>query len=171
MATYPSNLPAPLIAEYSNSVNFGLSAIQFETGHRRQRRGAKRERQVFGLALVMPRALQYQWQTWINQYGYDFHYLDLESNWSGGTGQTLIPHFVRVIGDIVVEEIDGMNVKITYQVEMDLNTLPTGAFVPSGNWYVARTPSTPPTDRIIAGTPSSPSTDWVIAGTPGIPAA
>lgn len=173
MAEYPATLPGPLIADYGIDNLFGVTAVRFERGNNRQRRGAKRDKITFNLAFVFSTAQLWTWQSWANRYGYDWHTMDLESAWSGlsGTGETVIPHTVRYTGDISIQPIGGGYVRVTVPAEMDVNTLPQGVVVQTGNWYVARTPSNPATDVIIAGTPASPSTDVIIAGTPDLPAA
>lgn len=173
MAEYPTTLPGPQIAEYGISNIFGLSAVRFERGNNRQRRGAKRDRIVFGLSFVFSTAQLWTWQSWANRYGYDWHTMPLESAWSGqsSTGETVVPHTVRYISNIDIQPIGNGYVRVSVQAEMDVNTLPQGIVVQTGNWYVARTPSNPATDVIIAGTPASPSTNVIIAGTPDLPAA
>lgn len=173
MAQYPATLPGPLVAEYGVNNVFGLTAVRFENGGSRQRRGAKRDRIVFALSFHFSTAQLWTWQSWANGEGYSWHTMELESAWSGlsGTGETVIPHTVRYISDIVIEPLGAGYVKATVQAEMDVNTLPQGIVVQTGTWYVARTPSNPATDRIIAGTPAAPSADVIIAGTPDLPAA
>lgn len=173
MAEYPSTLPGPQIADYGVSNIFGLSAVRFENGGTRQRRGAKRDRIVFSLSFVFSTAELWVWQSWANAQGYDWHTMDLESAWSGlsSTGETVIPHTVRYISDISTYPLGSGYHRVAVQAEMDVNTLPQGVVVQTGNWYVARTPSNPATDRIIAGSPSAPSTDVIIAGSPDLPAA
>lgn len=173
MTDYPSTLPGPQIAEYGVSNLFGLSSVRFDRGNKRQRRGSKRDRIVFSLSFVLTTQELWVWQSWANASGYDWHTMDLESAWSGlaASGETLIPHTVRYISDISIQPLGAGYHRVMVQAEMDVNTLPQGVVVQTGNWYVARTPSNPATDRIIAGSPSSPSTDVIIAGTPSLPAA
>lgn len=173
MTDYPSTLPAPQIAEYGISNQFGLSSVRFENGQTRQRRGAKRDKLYFSFSFIFTTAQLWEWQSWANLYGYDWHQMDLESHWSGLTltGEKIISHTVRYIGDITIMPLGGGYVKATVQAEMDTDTVPQNVVVVSGNWYVARTPSNPATDTIIAGTPSAPSANVIIAGTASVPAA
>lgn len=171
MTDYPGSLPAPQIEGYQVEIDYGTTGVTFENGNRRQRKGFRKERHFFQYSLVLDINELWTWQSWANQYGYDWHYEDMVSNYSGTTGKALIPHYIRYISDINIEPVDRDYFRVSLQAEMDLNTLPTGTIVVSGNWYVARTPSNPPTDRILAGTPAAPSANIIIAGTPGTPAA
>lgn len=173
MVAYPSDLPLPLVADYAVSTVRGVDAVKFERGNRRQRRTAKRERQVFALAFTFSMAQLYEWQTWANAYGYYWHTMNLESPWSGlsASGSALIPHTVRYISDLSIEAITAGYVNVYVQAEMDVSSVPQGILAPSGNWYVAGTPASPAANRVIAGTPSAPATDVIIAGTPASPAA
>lgn len=171
MAAYPSNLPAPQVSEYSVSTIRGVSAVTFEHGNKRQRRAAKRERQYFTLTFVFSMAELWTWQSWADDFGYDWHTMNLESPWSGlvVASSTLITHTVRYISDVQIEPIGSGYVRVSVQAEMDVNTVPQGAVVYTGNWYVARTPSNPAPTWIISLGASSP--DTIIAGTPSLPAA
>ncbi len=173
MVAYPDGLPLPQVADYSVSTVRGLGAVRFERGNTRQRRMSRRDRNVFGLTFTFTVAEPWTWQSWANQYGYDWHNMDLESAYSGlsVTGASLIPHTVRYISDIAYQTIASGIVRVSVQAEIDVTTIPQGIIAPSGNWYVAGTPASPATDKILAGTPSAPSTDTIIAGTPALPAA
>lgn len=174
MTDYPSTLPAPQIAEYGVGNQFGLSAVRFETGQTRQRRGAKRDKLYFVMSFVFTTPQLWEWQSWANQYGYDWHLMDLESHWSGLalTAESTIPHRVRYTSDITITALGAGYVKATVQAEMDTDTIPQNVVVVSGNWYLAGEPATPSnSNNILAGTPSSPSANAIIAGSPSLPAA
>ncbi len=171
MAEYPSGLPIPQIDGYEVEIDYGMNAVTFENGNRRQRRQYKKERYFFRFSVVLDMIQLWTWQSWANKYGYDWHFMNLQSNYSGTAGKAVIPHYIRYISDISIDPADRENYRVSVQAEMDVNTLPTGTITVSGNWYVARTPSNPPTDYIIAGTPATPSANIIIAGNPGTPAA
>lgn len=173
MTDYPSTLPAPQVSSYTVETAVNISAVRFEHGNSRQRRGAKRERQVFTLTFLFSLIELWAWQSWANANGYDWHSMDLESPYSGLTveGLVLIPHTVRYIGDISIQSVSADLVRVSVQAEMDVSTIPVGIITPSGNWYVAGTPASPATNTITAGTPASPATDVIIAGSPALPAA
>ena len=173
MTDYPSTLPAPQVSDYALETAMPISAVTFERGNRRQRRGAKKDRQVFTLSFVFSTAQLTIWQLWANQYGYDWHSMDLESPYSGLSieGLTLIPHTVRYISDIALQLVAPDVFRVSVTAEMDVSTTPDGVLAPSGNWYVAGTPASPATDTITAGTPGSPAADFIIAGSPALPAA
>jgi hypothetical protein len=171
MPTYPSTLPCPQIEGYQVNVDYGVAAVVFENGRRRQRRSASRERQIFSLSLVLTLPQLWTWQSWANQFGYPWHQMNLESHYAGLVGKTLVSHTIRYISDITIEPVDADYMRVSFQAEMDMDTLPAGIVQPSGNWIIARTPATPPTDWIIAKTPAAPSTDTITAGTPATPAA
>jgi len=173
MTDYPSTLPAPQVSDYALETAMPISSVTFERGNRRQRRGAKKDRQVFTLSFVFSTAQLTIWQLWANQYGYDWHSMDLESPYSGLTveGLTLIPHTVRYISDIALQLVAPDVFRASVTAEMDVGTVPQGLLVPSGNWYVGGTPASPATDTITAGTPALPATDFIVAGSPALPAA
>lgn len=173
MTDYPSTLPLPQVADYGVQTIMGVSATVFEGGNRRQRRTSRRERHTFNLAFVFTTGELWTWQSWANQYGYDWHQMLLESSFSGfsATGARLIPHYVRYTSDIGIETLGNGYFKVSVTAELDLNRQPSGSIAPTGNWYVAGTPSSPATNTITAGTPSSPATDTITAGTPSLPAA
>jgi hypothetical protein len=112
------------------------------------------------------------WQAWANTYGYDWHYLNLISNYSGFTTDIAIPHYVRYTGDIQIQPLGANYFMVSFEAEMDLNTLPQGIVQVTGDWIIGGTPASPSNSNSIqAGTPASPSTDFIIAGSPGLSAA
>jgi hypothetical protein len=167
---YPSGLPAPSVEGYSVDTQYGISAIAFERGNTRQRRGAKRERHVSSLSMVLSISELWQWQSWANRYGYDWHYMDLASSYSGATSDVLVPHYVRYIGDISVQQLSPTHVRVAVQAELNVSVLPLAAEELPADWIIAGTPASPSTDTITAGTPASPSTDTIIAGPTGLTA-
>lgn len=171
MTAYPSTLPPPLISGYQVDVSVGVSAVVFENGRTRQRRSVQNQRHNFSLSLVLSIAQLWEWQSWANRYGYDWHYLDLVSNFSGFTTSTAIPHYIRYTSDISIQPVSGGHVQVTVQAEMDINTLPLGIVTPTGDVIIGGTPASPNSSNSIqAGIPASPSTDFIIAGSPGLTA-
>lgn len=173
MAEYPSTLPAPQVSDYAIETAMPISAVTFERGNRRQRRGARKDRQVFTLSFIFSTAQLTVWQLWANQSGYDWHNMDLESPYSGLTldEAILIPHTVRYISDISLQLLAPDVFRVSVTAEMDVTTVPQGILAPSGNWYVAGTPASPATNTITAGTPASPAANFIVAGSPANPAA
>ena len=172
MASYPGYLPAPQVSGYATETIVGVSAVTFERGNTRQRRSIRRERIVFGLSMVLNTTDLWAWQSWANQYGYDWHTMPLVSHYSGLAGSTLIAHTIRYISDIVIEPVAFGYMRVSVQAEMDANTLPGGFVDFTGNWYLGGTPAVPSSsNRVLGGTPASPSTNFIVAGTPGNPAA
>lgn len=173
MTDYPSTLPAPQIVDYAISTAVPISAVTFERGNKRQRRGAKKERHVFTMSFLFSTIELKTWQLWANQFGYDWHSMNLESFYSGFSldGSLLIPHTVRYISDITLQLVAFDLFKVSITAEMDVSTVPQNILTPSGNWYVAGTPASPSTDIVEAGTPALPSTDFIVAGSPANPAA
>jgi hypothetical protein len=170
--SYPAGLPLPLVSEYSVEVSHGLTSVTFERGNTRQRRGVSLQRHVFGLSMTLTVPELWEWQSWANAYGYDWHYMDLTSSYAGSSGDNVIPHLVRYIGDVSLSFIDFDHVRVAVQAEMDVASLPVGTVVPSGNWYIGGTPASPSnSNAVIAGSPGSPSSSFIIAGTPSVPAA
>ena len=171
MTAYPSTLPLPQIDGYAVTVNTGVSAVRFENGNTRQRRSARQERHVFTLSLVLSMTELWTWQKWVNQYGYDWHYLDLTTSFAGFTSGRTLPHYIRYIGDIAIQPVSSAHVRVSVEAEMDLNTLPLGIIEQTGDVIIAGTPASPSnSNTIIAGSPASPSADQIIAGTPGLTA-
>ena len=171
MPQYPVSLPCPQIDGYQVNIDYGLTSVAFEHGNNRQRRKAKVEKHIFSMSLVLSIKQLWTWQSWANQFGFDWHTMNLESNYSGFTTETQVPHTIRYISDIDIEAIDADYVRVSFQAEMDSNTPPAGIVKPSGNWIVGRTPAAPPADWIIGGSPAAPSPSTITAGTPGLPAA
>lgn len=173
MSDYPTTLPLPSVMDYAVQTVMGVSGVTFEAGNRRQRRTSRRERHTFNLSFTFTTAQLWAWQSWANQYGYDWHLMNLESAYSGfsATGDRLIPHYVRYTTDINIETLGGGYFRVMVSAELDLDRPPYSAITPTGNWYVGGTPDAPATDTITAGTPASPAANTITAGTPAIPAA
>jgi len=171
VSQYPSGLPSPLVENYGVDVKYGVSAVTFERGNTRQRRSPSINRRVFSLSMILTTQQLWQWQSWANRYGYDWHYMDLATSYSGALGATAIPHYVRYISDISIQVLDFQHVRVSVQAEMDVNTLPIGIVVPTGDVIIGGTPASPSNSNSVqAGTPASPSTDFIIAGSPGLTA-
>ena len=171
MTDYPSTLPCPQIEGYRVETDFGISRVQFEHGNVRQRRSVESEVNTFSLSLVLSIRQLWEWQSWANMYGYEWHWMSLESHYSSFGNGVLIPHYIRYIGDISIEAIDADYVRVSFQAESDVDTLPQGVVIKTRDWIIGGTPPAPSPNWIIARTPSNPSTDNVIAGSPGSPAA
>lgn len=165
---YPSALPTALVQDYRVEVAHGVTAVAFERGNTRQRKRATTRRHVFGLSMVFTVPELWTWQSWANRYGFDWHYMNLISSYSGAA--RAIPHLIRYIGDISVQTVDLEHVRVSVEAEMDINTLPLGEVIPTGDWIIGGAPDDPSADFIIGVTPASPSTDFIIAGSPGVPA-
>ncbi len=169
---YPLGLPAPLVSGYQVDVAYGVTAVTFERGNTRQRKSVTTQRHTFGLSFVFTVPELWTWQSWANRYGYDWHYINLISSYSAANANRAIPHLVRYIGDISFQIVDLEHVRVSVQAEMDLNTLPQGDVILTGNWIIGGTPASPSnSNSILAGTPAAPSTDFIVAGSPGTPAA
>lgn len=173
MANYPDGLPLPLVADYSVATVMGVSAVEFEGGNNRQRRTSARQRHTFSLSFVFTTGQLWEWQSWANQSGYDWHQMLLESSYSGfsSLGDRLVLHYIRYTSDIGIETLGNGYLRVMVSAELDLDRPPSGSISESGNWYVAGTPASPATNTITAGSPSSPATNTITAGTPAIPAA
>lgn len=164
---YPSTLPCPQIDGYQIETDFNVSRVTFEHGNTRQRRYAEHEVHTFSLSLVLSIRQLWEWQSWANQYGYDWHWMQLESHYSAAGKNGLLPHYIRYISDISIAPVDADYVRVSFQAEMDLNTQPQGVVQVTRNWILAGVPLTPSTNWIVARTPDDPSTDHIIAGSPG----
>lgn len=173
MAGYPSTLPTPQIDGYATQIDYGYSAIAFENGNKRQRKRYKKELYYFQFSLILTSTQLWTWQSWANDFGYDWHWMQMQSNYVGAAGATVSRHYIRYTGDISIEAIDGIYYRVTVQAEMDINTLPEGVITFTGNWIRAGTPASPSnSNNILAGTPDAPSnSNTIIAGTPSYPAA
>lgn len=167
MADYPSSLPRPEIEGYQVQVDYGHSAVTFENGNRRQRKAFKKERTSFQFSLVLTTAQLWTWQSWANDSGYEWHWMNLQTDFVGNTPARVTPHYIRYTDDISIEAIDTTHFRVTVMAEMDLNTAPQNPAGFSGNFIEAKKPATVATDIISAQTPVAPSTDIIIAGAPG----
>lgn len=173
MAGYPSTLPTPSIEGYQSQVDYGYSGVTFENGNRRQRKRYRQEIYQFSFSLILTSEQLWTWQSWANDFGYSWHWMKMQSNYVGAGGATVLLHYIRYTSDISIEALDGPYFRVTVQAEMDINTLPQGVAVNTGNWIRAGTPASPSnSNTYIAGTPASPSnSNTVISGTPSYPAA
>lgn len=164
MTDYPTTLPCPQIEGYQVETDFNISRVQFEHGNVRQRRNAQHELHTFALSLVLSTRQLWEWQSWANRFGFDWHWMSIESHYG------FIPHHIRYIGDISIEAVDAGYFRASFHAEMDVNTLPQGVFKPTGDVIIAGTPPAPAPDWIVAGTPGAPAINEIIAGSPGTPA-
>ena len=172
MAQYPVGLPIAQVSDYAVDINHGVSSVLFERGNTRQRHFARQERHSFTISIVLSLADLWTWQSWANQYGYDWHYMPMVSNYSGFTGSKPVPHYIRYTSDISIQMLGADYVRVSVQAELDVNTLPQGAVDFTGNWYVGGTPAAPSSSNwILGGTPAAPSANNIIAGSPAYPAA
>jgi hypothetical protein len=172
MAQYPTGLPSAAIDSYSVDVSYGVYRTDFEHGNTRQRRTVTEKRHEFNMSMTLTMPELWQWQAWANAYGYDWHVMELLSPFSGFTGSVLIPHEIRYIGDISISLIGLDHVRVSVRAELNLESVPAEPIVPSGDWILGGTPSSPSSSNAIrGGIPSSPSTDFIISGTPAVPAA
>lgn len=174
MASYPSDLPQAMIADYSVQTSTGISAVRFENGFARQRRTARRDRQVFTLSFVFTTSQLWEWQLWANANGYAWHTMNMESPYSGlsVSGENLIPHSIRYVSSPTIELMSIGYVRVSVSAEMDVTTLPQGIVTFTGNWIRGGTPAAPSSSAYYrAGIPATPSADTVTAGSPALPAA
>jgi hypothetical protein len=173
MTDYPKILPCPLISEYKGAVDFGFTSVKFSRGNTRRRRQAGHRLETY--ELVFPYDTQQLWnfQSWANEFGYDWHYMPIITHYSGFVDPaSTLPHRVRMTGDITVTAISADVFRVRISIEVDTISRPFGITVPSGDWIIADTPDSPSSpDWVIAQTPPSPSIDTITAGTPVLPAA
>lgn len=168
---YPAILPCPQIDGYQVAVVYGTTGVRFENGMSRRRKGPKREQHVFSLSIVLTTAQLWTWQSWANDYGYEWHWINLPSNYAGATAETAVPHYIRYIGDITIEPVDALYFAVSVQAELDINTKPGELFEPTGDWIIGMSPATPPGNVISAETANGIATDQINAGIPGLTAA
>lgn len=170
---YPTLLPCPMVSDYKGVVDFSLSSVKFNRGNTRRRVMAFNRLESYDLTFAYNTQQLWTFQTWANQFGYDWHYMPIVTHYSGfvNPAKTLL-HRVRIIGDLVITALGHDVFRVRVPIEVDTNTRPFGIVVPSGDWIIADTPDSPSTpDWIIAKTPASPATDTISAGTPVLPAA
>lgn len=127
----------------------------------------------YDVTVVLTTKQLWDFQSWANMFGYDWHFMPLVSHYSGfAKSQGAIAHRSRFISDINISAMNADTFRVRVSVEIDPLTRPLGIVVRTGNWIIAGTspaPSTP--DWIIARTPANPSPDVIEAGTPDTPAA
>lgn len=173
MTDYPSTLPCPLTADYKGAIDFGLSSVKFNRGNTRRRRLAARRLETYDLTFAFTTKQLWEFQSWANQFGYDWHEMPIVTHFSGFVAhEGPLPHRVRLTSDISATAMNDGVFKVKVSIELDALSRPLDVVVPTFRWIIANTPGAPSTpDWIIAKTPPSPSTDMIAAGTPHTPAA
>lgn len=163
---YPSYFACPMIEGYQGVVDYGLTRTEFGRGNFRQRRTG-RKREIFSVTFAMPILQLWDWQGWVNTYGYYWIQMPMVSHLT----EEISIHTARFCADLNIEQFGVDMVKVKTKIELDFGAALESIF-PSGIWINAKYPAAPPIKWIIANTPASPaSPDWVIAGRPGNPAA
>lgn len=171
--TYPAGLPCVQILPYAYDVNMGVLRTPMDGGYSRQRRLHNVMPHDFKLEFVMAIADLYAWQTWVNQFAYDYFYLPLESMHSSLAGKVAAPTLVRFTTNLSFENVVYGWIRV--RVGAELSPIAPATVTPppdtSGDWIIAGRPATPSTpDTYTAGRPASPSNgNTVIAGEPGAP--
>lgn len=120
---YPSAYPCPQISGYGLTVDRGFRRVTFDNGQSRQRRMYDEGPTVASLAFVLSVSDLYDWQTWVNEFGYDWFTMNLVSKWSA-TGEPSL-HRIRVISDLAIEALAQQFVKVSLTAEFDLTYTPT----------------------------------------------
>lgn len=160
MANYPASLPQPQVEGYQVEIDYGIRNTLFENGNRRQRKVFQFERTVVTMTLVLSSAQLWTWQKFANDAGYDWHYMDFPSQYSGRP-QFAKAHLVRYIGDISITAIDPRYYRVTLQAEVDMTAVQQSAAVFSGNWVISdRTAALLSAEEtLVAGSPRFPAAD------------
>lgn len=173
MTDYPQTLPCPTTSDYKGVVDFGFSSVMFNRGNTRRRRRAASRLETYDLSFVYTTNQLWQFQTWANMFGYDWHHMPLVTHFSGLVDPaSILLHRCRMISDINISALTADIFRVKFSVEIDTSTRPLGVIVPTGRWIIGGTPPvTSLPDWIIARTPSAPSTYIIAAGTPALPAA
>jgi hypothetical protein len=70
-------LPCPSISAFSYSANMGVLRTSIATGHARQRRLFKDQPRTYELNWLLTTSQLNQWETFAQQYGYDWHFLPM----------------------------------------------------------------------------------------------
>jgi len=148
MVAYPGTLPLPAVQPYAMAAETGLSAVKFEHGNNRQRRGARRARQVFSLSFTLTVAELGQWMAWANGSGYGWELMSLAGPYSNCA---VTPHLVRLMSNPEVQMLTPAVAQVSVMAELNVESVHAGIVVYTGN-------------RIIAGAPASPSASLVIGG-------
>jgi hypothetical protein len=169
---YPAEFACPQILPYKIDVNMGVLRTPMESGHSRQRRMFRTMPHIFSLEFVLTVKELGRWQAWVNLFAYDYFNMNLESMYSGLADAETIPHTVRFISNLQIENVTQGYVRVRVQAELSPAFVTAGGpAVPTFNWVVAGDASSPAADWIIAGVPANPSLDNIIAGTAPNPAA
>jgi hypothetical protein len=172
---YPDSFQCPQIKPYSLAVDMGVLRTAMDGGNQRQRRRYRMMPHLFNLEFVMQALDLGRWQSWVNQFAYDYFLMDLESMWSALAGSITAPHLVRFISDLQVENVTLGWIRVRVQAEISPNQWAlSGPVVPSYQWIVAGTAIAPASpDWIFAGGPpgGGAAPVWIYAGSPRFPAA
>jgi len=173
MATvYPAQFQAAQVMPYQVAVDMGVLRTPMDSGYARQRRLYRTMPHNFALEFVMPALELGSWQSWVNQFAYDYFEMPLlESMWSGAAGAVASVHSIRFISDLSIENVVYGTVRVKVAAELDPNQAAlSGPVVPTFQWIAGGTAADPASpDLVEPGAP--PAADSVIAGTPRSPAA
>jgi hypothetical protein len=176
MVAYPGALPLPVVQPYAIVAQTGLSAVKFEHGNNRQRRGSRRARQVFSLSFTLTVAQLGQWVSWANGSGYDWELMSLAGPYSSGV---VTPHLVRLIGSPEVQMLTPSVAQVSVMAELNVESVHAGIVIFTGNRIIAGAPSSPSASLVIGGrltrAPAPalllvPDGTWIVAQTVAIPA-
>jgi hypothetical protein len=173
MTDYPQYLPCPSVSDYKGTVDFGLSTVTFNRGNKRRRRLASTRLETYDLSFVYTTLQLWQFQSWANIFGYDWHYMPIVTHYSGLIDPaSVLRHRCRLTSDINITALNADTFRVKVSIEIDPSSRPLGVIVPSARWIIGGAPPAPSApDWIIAQTPTSPSLDIIAAGTPVLPAA
>lgn len=103
VVVYPVNFPAPRIAPYAWEVDMGVLRTPMDGGLARQRRLYDVMPHAYALQFALPITLLFDWQSWVNQYAYDYFELPLISWLSSQAATKTSVHIARFTSNLKIE--------------------------------------------------------------------
>ena len=118
--SYPKSFPDPLVNGYEISVNMGVIRSNMNTGTIQQRRKQKTMPTIFTLEFAVPLEILGSWQTWVNEFAYNYFTINIVSHLTGDTDSSCSPHVIRFITNLSLSPITSNVYSVTVSAELAL---------------------------------------------------
>jgi len=129
---YPDSFPTPTVAGYGIDVDMGLTRTEMEKGIAKQRRRYTNMPHKYTCNFVMDYSVLVSWQSWINEFGYDWFDIELSSMYSSLQDPNCLLHSARVISNLSITPLSAR----AWKVSAILETVQVPADAPTviGSW-------------------------------------
>jgi hypothetical protein len=161
---YPATLTCVVRKDFSLKIEAGLRKTEFDNGQTRIRRRFKFTTVMADLKFVVSTAKLFDWQLWINRFGYNWFLIGLQSHLSVGKDGETVDHRIRIVDDLKVKALTDRHVEITTTAEFDPAYYPLVLPDAGENWIVARSPVNPAPDWVDPRDVTNPAEDSIVAG-------